>query len=196
MLWGAWWNYAPSGACWVSSGQGPRLCAQVSEPGHLTPGGIHMASSPVWAVACISPPLATQSTPCCIPGANLLLPWQVVWTVPRPWRWSVQKTAIGWEGWLVATGWSNHEGSGSTFGGGQLVLGPLRKLARSIPGSCVLVMLLNSWLEHLLRALWVIEKYTLCTFLLFACWLMCMGADRLLFNLTSMHLACSFNRMI
>lgn len=76
------------------------------------------------------------------------------------------------------------------------MLGPLWKLARSIPGSCVLVMLLNSWLEHLLRALWVIEKYTLCTFLLFACWLMCMGADRLLFNLTSVHLACSFNRMI
>lgn len=50
----------------------------------------------------------------------------------------------------------------------QLVPDPLLKLARSFPGSCVLVVLLNSLLEHLLRALWVTEKYTLCTFLLFA----------------------------
>lgn len=52
--------------------------------------------------------------------------------------------------------------------GEQLVLGPFLQLGGRFPESCVLLMLLNSLLEHLLRAFWVTEKYTLCTFPLFA----------------------------
>ena len=35
-------------------------------------------------------------------------------------------------------------------------------------GSCMLMMLWNRFLEHMLSALWVIEKYTLCPFPLFS----------------------------
>lgn len=52
--------------------------------------------------------------------------------------------------------------------GKQLVRGPFLQLGGSLPESCLLVMLLNSLLEHLPRAFWVTEKYTLCTFPLFA----------------------------
>lgn len=59
----------------------------------------------------------------------------------------------------------------------------------------MLVMLLNRSLEHLLRALWMIEKYTLCTFSPCLLLVEVCDAGRLLFNLTWLNLACSFSRI-
>lgn len=69
--------------------------------------------------------------------------------------------AGGHAGGLTSKGWTWSSGE-------QPVQGPLLGWVGGSQGSYMLMMSWNRFLEHLLSALWVTEKYSLCPFPLFA----------------------------
>lgn len=165
----------PGGQC--ARPVGPRwgtTCssAQVSEPWCPgTKGGELCLGS--CRLACISPGLSMWSATCCFPGAHLsslsssrnsAKALEMEYAEDCQWLGGL---GGGCPGGLISRG----EGASSEE---QPVHGPWPARVGGSQGSCVLVMLLNRSLEHLLRALGVSEKYT-CVLSPICCWLMCTG---------------------